>query len=72
MIGFCITGGSGVCRIVFQGTCFTIDPTAKYGVPSKEGDFPKTAHAQNEFSCETFDKLILASIDIIHRRPQNS
>ena len=33
---------------------------------------PRLAHAQNEYSCDTFDKLILASIDIIHRRPQNS
>ena len=31
---------------------------------------PKTAHAQNEYSCDTFDNLILASLDILHRRPK--
>ena len=39
----------------------------------KRAILPKTAHAQIEYSCDTVDKLILASIDInIHRRPQNS
>ena len=44
----------------------------KYGIPSQRAILPKTALAQNEYSCNTFDKLILASINIIHRRPQNS
>ena len=26
---------------------------------------------RNEYSCNAFDKLILASIDILHRHPQN-
>ena len=44
----------------------------KYGVPSQSASLPKTVHAYNEYSCDTFNKLILASIDIIHRCPQNS
>ena len=35
----------------------------------KRAILPKTA--QNEYSCDTFNKLILAFIDIIHRCPQN-
>ena len=33
--------------------------------PVVEGILPKSAHAQNEYSCDTVDKLILASIDIM-------
>ena len=49
-----------------------IDPTANTVFRRKRAILPKTAHAQNEYSCDTFNNLILASIDIIHRRPQNS
>ena len=47
-----------------------IDPTANTVFHQKRASLPKTAQAQNEYSCDTFDKLILASIDIIHRRPK--
>ena len=50
----------------------TIDPTANTVFHQKRAILPKTAHAQNEYSCDMFDKVILASVDIIHRRPQNS
>ena len=38
-----------------------------------EGHFAQDCTcAQKEYSCDTVDKLILAFIDIIHKRPQNS
>ena len=49
-----------------------IDPTANTVFRRKRAILPKTALAQNEYSCDTFNKLILVSIDIIHRRSQNS
>ena len=44
----------------------------KYGIPSWRAILPKTAYARNDYSCEMFEKLILASINIIYRHPQNS
>ena len=41
------------------------DPTANTVFRRTRAILPKSAHAQNEYSCDTFDKLILASIDII-------
>ena len=47
-----------------------IDPTV---FRRKRAILPKTAHAQNEYSCDTVDKLILASIDInIHKTSEHN
>ena len=64
IIGAVNTGCSHGRQIAFAIIMIAILATANTVFRRKRVILPKTAHAQNEYSCDTFDNFIQASIDI--------